>query len=697
MEGATGKPPPLPVASATSALVEFLTKILISEKEPLQKLNSYIPHISTNSNLLLSLLSSKQLARMPATLISLLRWSQSHLPSALARSPLPLLAVIPSLIAHHRFDDSKTLMKSFIASDKQNTLHYHILHPDSRTQLSRAVYDVSIGAYVAAGRPHHAADIFKKMKRLRLKPNLLTCNTLLNALVRYPSLHAVSLSKTVLVDVISLGVRSKFEEALELVAKMGEYGCSPDNITYNTILDGMCKKGKLSEARNLLLDMKSRDLFPNRTTFNILISGYCKLGWLKEAAQVIELMAVNKVSADIWSYNMLIDGLCKVGRISEAFKLRDEMEKLKLFPDVVTYNTLIDGCFMFGSSVEAFRLVEDMEDKGLKPTAVTHNTLVKWFVKEGKMDEAAKAVRKMEDSGFSPDCITYNTLIAGYCKTGKMDEAFRVMHDMNTKPLKMDSITLNTVIHALCLEKKLDEAYDLLCTARIRNGLFPDETTYNTIIHGYCWEKQIEKAFQFHNKMVENSFKPDVFTCNILLRGLSTGGMLDKALSLFHKWMSKGKQVDLVTYNTVISSLCRERRFEEAFTLFDDMEEKGLDPDCYTYNAIITGLTDAGRIDDFEDFVSKRLKKDHIEAQSLQLDKTQDEGNIKTCLEIDKSSISYSEKISELCAEGKYKDALKHFQESREKSIMLQKSTYIHLMSGLIRRRKRTSEAATIS
>ncbi|CAL1374343.1 unnamed protein product [Linum trigynum] len=150
-------------------------------------------------------------------------------------------------------------MTSFIASDKQNALHYHILHPDSGTRVSRPVYDLSIGAYVAAGRPQHAAHIFKKTKRLRLKPNVLTCNTLLNVLVKYPSHHTFSLSKDVLEDVISLGVKvnsntfnivikgcclgSKFEEALELVDKMTLHGCSPDNVTHNTIWTECARKG----------------------------------------------------------------------------------------------------------------------------------------------------------------------------------------------------------------------------------------------------------------------------------------------------------------------------------------------------------------------------------------------------------------------------------------------------------------------
>ena len=40
---------------------------------------------------------------------------------------------------------------------------------------------------------------------------------------------------------------------------MSEFGCLPDNVSYNTILDVFCKKGRLNEARDLLLDMKNRD------------------------------------------------------------------------------------------------------------------------------------------------------------------------------------------------------------------------------------------------------------------------------------------------------------------------------------------------------------------------------------------------------------------------------------------------------
>ncbi|KAJ6909415.1 hypothetical protein NC652_020412 [Populus alba x Populus x berolinensis] len=50
--------------------------------------------------------------------------------------------------------------------------------------------------------------------------------------------------------------------------------------------------------------------------------------------------------------------------------------------------------------------------------------------------------------------------------------------------------------------------------------------------------------------------------------------------------------------------------------------------------------------------------------------------------------IAYSNKINELCSQGRYKDATKCFHESAQKDIVVPKSTCIILMDGLFRRVK---------
>lgn len=226
----------------------------------------------------------------------------------------------------------------------------------------------------------------------------------------------------------------------------------------------------------------------------------------------------------------------------------------------------------------------------------------------------------------------------------------------------------------------------------LRNGLVPDATTYNTIIHVYCKEGKVEKAFELHNKMVEKSLKPDVFTCNILLSGLCSNGMLEKALKLFNTWISEGKAIDQVTYNTMISGLCKEGRLEDAFHLVSEMKERSLGPDPYTYSSILGALASAGRMNEAEEFMSKMVEVENFGEQSLQLK----EQNVKTS-EIteayDPDSNACSEQIIELCNQGRYKDAMRIFEASNQKGVTLNKSTYIVLMEGLIKRRKRLSKA----
>ena len=99
---------------------------------------------------------------------------------------------------------------------------------------------------------------------------------------------------------------------------MAEFGCFPDNITYNTILDALCKKGQLTKVRDVLQEMKNAGLVPNKNTYNILVHGYCRLKWLKEASVVIDLMTKDGMLPDVWTYNTLVKGQCDEGKIDDG-------------------------------------------------------------------------------------------------------------------------------------------------------------------------------------------------------------------------------------------------------------------------------------------------------------------------------------------------------------------------------------------
>nr|GEX13229.1 hypothetical protein [Tanacetum cinerariifolium] len=384
---------------------------------------------------------------------------------------------------------------------------------------SKAVLDTAIGAYVQCGYPGYGMIVFRRMKRLKLCPNLLTVNTLLNSLVKTGSMSSVLYCKEIVYDGIKLGVvpnvntfnilingyclENKFSDAKDLINEMREYDCVPDNVTYNTLLNALCKKAMLYDARELLLDMKKHGLSPDRHTYNTLVHEYCaRRGCLSEAMDVLDLMRQIGFLPDVWTYNTLISGLCDEGKVNEAISVRSEMEKLKLLPDVITYNTLIDGCFKWKKSCEAIELLNVMNERGIKRNEVTYNILIKWYCKECDLDKASETVKRMEASGFFPDSVTYNTLINGYCKTGDLREALKTMNEMSGRGLKINNYTVNTILCALCFEKKFDEAYELLQDTRNR-GYIIDEICYETLMVGYLDNGSNEKAKKLWDELKE--------------------------------------------------------------------------------------------------------------------------------------------------------------------------------------------------
>ncbi|CAK8569348.1 unnamed protein product [Lathyrus sativus] len=224
-------------------LIKTITTMLTNHQNP-QHLQPFIPHLTLP--IIISILSWKPLHSHPQTIVSFFKWFQTNAPSTLSVSPKPLLTLLPPLLSHRKFSDAKSLLLDFISSHHpRHSLHSRLLRSDH--SIPKLVLDTSIAAYVFSQQPQLAFDIFNKMRRLRFRPNLLTCNTLLNTLVRSNSSHSILLPRQVFQDSIKLGVQpntnafnilihgycsnNNFNEDFRLINQMGEFSCCPDNVT----------------------------------------------------------------------------------------------------------------------------------------------------------------------------------------------------------------------------------------------------------------------------------------------------------------------------------------------------------------------------------------------------------------------------------------------------------------------------------
>jgi pentatricopeptide repeat protein len=71
---------------------------------------------------------------------------------------------------------------------------------------------------------------------------------------------------------------------------MENSGLKPDLVTYNIMIDGMCKYGKFKDARELFAELSVKGLQPNNWVCTPTIDGVCKEGLLDEAHKAFRQM-----------------------------------------------------------------------------------------------------------------------------------------------------------------------------------------------------------------------------------------------------------------------------------------------------------------------------------------------------------------------------------------------------------------------
>ncbi|XP_024532526.1 pentatricopeptide repeat-containing protein At1g05670, mitochondrial [Selaginella moellendorffii] len=249
--------------------------------------------------------------------------------------------------------------------------------------------------------------------------------------------------------------------------------CLPDIITYNTLIDGLCKTGRVPEANRLFGDMKAK---------------FCNL--------------------DVIMYSCLIGGFCKLERIDMACMLFDDTLKQAILPDVVTFSTLVEGYCNAGLVDDAERLLEEMVASDCSPDVYTYTSLVDGFCKVGRMVEACRSweadggLQAAGGDGWQrPNVITYRSLIGGFCGTGDLEEARKMLERLERdENCKADMFAYRVMMDGLCTTGRMSAALELLEAIR-QSGTPPRHDIYVALIRGLCQGKELGKALEVLEEM----------------------------------------------------------------------------------------------------------------------------------------------------------------------------------------------------
>ncbi|KAG0486941.1 hypothetical protein HPP92_009036 [Vanilla planifolia] len=172
------------------------------------------------------------------------------------------------------------------------------------------------------------------------------------------------------------------------MSTMENVGCLPNNVTYNVLIEALCRNGEFGEVDKVLRDCKQNGWKPDEITYSIYMNGLCKWGRVDDAFQQLDVMLSEGVLPNAVTVNILLDCLCRASMTWKAKCLLEKSAELEWDADVINYNTVMSRLGDAGSYWGVLKLFTDMLKKGIPANVRTISIVIYNLRKAGKLGMA---------------------------------------------------------------------------------------------------------------------------------------------------------------------------------------------------------------------------------------------------------------------------------------------------------------------
>ncbi|KAJ3674103.1 hypothetical protein LUZ60_006095 [Juncus effusus] len=213
-------------------------------------------------------------------------------------------------------------------------------------------------------------NMFYRMKQFHCKPDVQSYNTVISVLCQNddfkkarfmleqmelpgakckPDLYTYTIlishyCKHGLQTGCKKAIRRRIWEANRMFRRMVINGFQPDLITYNCLINGLCKTYRIERAHELFDEMLKREISPNRVTYNSFIRYYSTVNEAEKALNLLRQMIDKKHGQpSSSSYTPIIHSFIESGRLNEAKNILMEMVKRGHLPREFTYKLVCDS------------------------------------------------------------------------------------------------------------------------------------------------------------------------------------------------------------------------------------------------------------------------------------------------------------------------------------------------------------------
>merc|ERR1719160_599502 len=240
--------------------------------------------------------------------------------------------------------------------------------------LNTVIYSTLLKGFAQSRQPGRVQDVFEEMKQMGIACNTVSYNTMLDANAR----------------------TGKMDRADELFREMQASGVSPDVITYSTLVKGYCQAGDIDRGYQVLNEMVAKGVHePDEILYNSLLDGCAKQHRVDDALKLVEDMHKHNVRPSNFTLSILVKLLGRSRRLNQAFSMVEETcKRFDLQANIHVYTCLLFACFQNRQMPRALQLHDSMiTEAGVEPDERTYSVLARGCLQAGSCEKAANVVR----------------------------------------------------------------------------------------------------------------------------------------------------------------------------------------------------------------------------------------------------------------------------------------------------------------
>jgi|EP00927_Polykrikos_kofoidii_P041288 pentatricopeptide repeat protein len=215
--------------------------------------------------------------------------------------------------------------------------------------------------------------VYEEMRTRKIDLSAITYNTLIDACARCERMDRVP---ALLDDMTALGV-------------------APNVITYSTMIKGHCQSGELPSALALLRRMKSETrLKPDEIMYNSLLDGCAQGSHVDEGLRILAEMQREGVPPSNFTLSVLVKLMSRSRRLDRAFEVVEEMStKYHIRLNVHVFTNLIQACVSNRDPIRAMQVLAQMLAEGIHPDNRTFTILIRMSLQYDLPEQAAGLLR----------------------------------------------------------------------------------------------------------------------------------------------------------------------------------------------------------------------------------------------------------------------------------------------------------------